>query len=163
MQCDQQPHTPAASAFSELEPQGTPPVSWLVFSERKENNEHMFLFCVPFLPPASFLCLTCFRGFRFFFLPGWVPFLEFQYHPFCTLQALHLLSPTHSRGARLSSLFFFLGGGQIVQLEVGKGRGNRNQASTENRAGKEFSLNPVEGTRKRSKGLFFLPPLVKSL
>lgn len=123
----------------------------------------MFLFCVPFLPPASFLCLTCFFFFSiFFFLSGWIPFLEFHYNPFCPLQALHLLSLTHSRAARLSSLFFFSGGGQIVQLEVGKGRGNRNQASKENRAGKEFGLNPVERTRRRSKGLFFLPPLVKS-
>lgn len=126
---------------------------------------HVFVLCS--FPPSCIFPLShlfCFvLFFDFFFLSGWIPFLEFHYNPFCTLQALHLLSLTHSRAARLSSLFFFLGGGQIVQLEVGKGRGNRNQASKENRAGKEFSLNPVERTRRRSKGLFFPSSFSKKL
>lgn len=151
--------------FSELEPQGTLPESCHVFSERRKITSTCFcsvsLSSLLHVSSVSLVIFFCFV-FRFFFLPGWVPFLEFHCNPFCTLQALHLLSPTHSRGARLSSLFFFLGGGQIVQLEVEKGRGNKNQASKENRAGKEFSVNPVERTRRRSKGLFFLPPLVKN-
>lgn len=149
-------HTPVVQCTLTVGANGTLSLSHLcqVFSEsNKENNEYtLFLFCIPFLPPASFFCLA-------FFFFSWLGTISgIHYNPFCTLQALHLLSPTHSHGARLPSLFFFLGGGQIVQLEVGKGGRNRNQASKENRARKEFTGRPVEKAWRRQERFYF--PLI---
>lgn len=135
-----------------FKPKGTLSLSYLrqvFFSKNQERKEYtLFLFFIPFLPPATFLPLTPITSTEYHFwnsiIISFAPYKHFIFCFQCTLMEPDSLP-----------FLLFLGGKQIVQLEVGKRRGNRNEASKENRAQKDFNRCPVEKARRREKRFDF--------